>query len=62
MINLRCPICAKVLEGNEANPEYPFCSPRCKLIDLGRWLGGAYAIVPDEEADDPAVTDEYCIP
>jgi endogenous inhibitor of DNA gyrase (YacG/DUF329 family) len=28
-------------------PDFPFCSPRCKLVDLGRWLGEAYR-VPDE--------------
>jgi hypothetical protein len=31
---------------------FPFCSERCKLIDLGRWLGGKYQIPvvdPDEE-------------
>jgi hypothetical protein len=25
-------------------PQYPFCSKRCKLIDLGRWLGEGYKI------------------
>ena len=28
-------------------PEFPFCSPKCKLIDLGRWLGESYR-VPDK--------------
>jgi uncharacterized protein len=28
-------------------PDFPFCSPRCKLVDLGRWLGESYR-VPDE--------------
>jgi endogenous inhibitor of DNA gyrase (YacG/DUF329 family) len=26
------------------NPAHPFCSGRCKLIDLGNWLDGAYRI------------------
>jgi endogenous inhibitor of DNA gyrase (YacG/DUF329 family) len=30
-------------------PEFPFCSAKCKLIDLGRWLGESYR-VPDKEA------------
>jgi endogenous inhibitor of DNA gyrase (YacG/DUF329 family) len=30
-------------------PRFPFCSERCKLIDLGRWLGESYGI-PKEEA------------
>ena len=31
-------------------PYLPFCSARCKQIDLGRWLGGAYRI-PAEDQD-----------
>jgi endogenous inhibitor of DNA gyrase (YacG/DUF329 family) len=43
-----CPICSK-----PATPEYrPFCSARCKQVDLGRWLKGDY-VIPG-----PAVTDE----
>jgi endogenous inhibitor of DNA gyrase (YacG/DUF329 family) len=34
-------------------PQYPFCSPRCKTIDLGRWLGESYRI-PAEEPEEPA--------
>ena len=44
-----CPICAK--PGDVA--WLPFCSKRCADIDLGRWLGGRYAI-PGEPADVPA--------
>lgn len=40
-------------------PDFPFCSSRCKLIDLGRWLGDRYNIAAredpmeiDEESDD----------
>jgi hypothetical protein len=32
-------------------PDFPFCSPRCRLIDLGRWLGGKYHFVEDPEED-----------
>jgi endogenous inhibitor of DNA gyrase (YacG/DUF329 family) len=35
-------------------PDFPFCSPRCKTIDLGRWLGETYRIPADEEgAEEP---------
>jgi endogenous inhibitor of DNA gyrase (YacG/DUF329 family) len=34
-------------------PEFPFCSPRCQTIDLGRWLGESYRI-PAEEPEEPA--------
>ena len=55
---LRCPICkTPVDEADRAKPasSFPFCSPRCKLIDLGRWLGGKYQIpvVEEDESDPP---------
>ncbi len=52
MIKVRCPICQQVMQGQSKAewPEFPFCSKRCRLIDLGRWLDGDYA-VPSEEPD-----------
>ena len=51
---MRCPICGKpsappAAEGAGRSPR-PFCSDRCRLIDLGRWLDGAYQI-PAEDDD-----------
>lgn len=45
-----CPECGKPSE----RAHFPFCSARCKDIDLNRWLSGSYAIPvrPDEEEDD----------
>ncbi len=40
----RCPICTKAVAPRAENPAFPFCSPRCKLLDLDRWLSGAYRI------------------
>ena len=51
---MQCPICKKSVtqpaDLNQQTP-FPFCSERCKLIDLGRWLDGKYQITltPDEE-------------
>lgn len=43
-----CPIC-----GKPAVERFrPFCSPRCKDVDLNRWFSGAYAIPAAESADD----------
>ena len=44
-----CPICNKELEPAAItdSPVFPFCSPRCKQIDLLRWTQGEYAIVDD---------------
>jgi endogenous inhibitor of DNA gyrase (YacG/DUF329 family) len=46
MIQVRCPICDKQfqIEKLQDLPSFPFCSDRCRLIDLGRWIDGDYAI------------------
>jgi uncharacterized protein len=41
----RCPVCDADVD-LEKTPTVPFCSDRCRLIDLGRWLDESYA-VPD---------------
>lgn len=46
---LICPICKEKTDW-EGNPFRPFCSERCKLIDLASWIGGEYRI-PDELPD-----------
>ena len=40
--SLRCPICKKIVLRTE--PEFPFCSERCRTIDLGKWASGGYVI------------------
>jgi len=48
-----CPSCGR----GPVDPRWrPFCSERCKLVDLGRWLSGAYRI-PDRETEPPAGED-----
>jgi endogenous inhibitor of DNA gyrase (YacG/DUF329 family) len=46
MIQGRCPTCSKryTIECIDDLPSFPFCSDRCRLIDLGRWIDGVYAI------------------
>lgn len=45
-----CPVCDCPVD-LEATPTAPFCSDRCRLIDLGRWLDEAYAL-PDQKKHD----------
>lgn len=45
---LSCPICGKRSDIDHR----PFCSARCKQVDLGRWLGGDYRL-PTEEVAEP---------
>ncbi len=52
-----CPICAKAIDKD--NKEFrPFCSDRCKTIDLGRWLSASYSVPVVEEDDLPDEPDE----
>ena len=51
-VKLRCPICKKPVKNTDA--DFPFCSDRCRLIDLGKWASGAYVISsPTADADEP---------
>lgn len=51
MIQVSCPICQTRMtaESIQELPYFPFCSKRCKLIDLGRWMDGTYRLGPEEE-------------
>lgn len=49
---LRCPVCQKTVKG--IDPEFPFCSTRCRTIDLGKWASGEYVITsPLRDAEEP---------
>jgi len=47
-----CPRCAKPVEWSAASRWRPFCSERCKMIDLGAWASEAYR-VPVADSPDP---------
>jgi len=51
-----CPICGEPLPPRDENEAFPFCSSRCRLIDLGGWIDGDYKVpgprtfdVPDDQ-------------
>jgi endogenous inhibitor of DNA gyrase (YacG/DUF329 family) len=48
---VKCPTCSRAIEWSPASPWRPFCSERCKLIDLGAWLTEQHAI-PGEKVED----------
>ena len=61
MNKVRCPICDAAMPGHSQEyPDYPFCSRRCRIIDLGRWLGEGYRVPgpSDAEPDSPEAGDE----
>jgi uncharacterized protein len=41
-VEVHCPICKKAVSRNDA--DFPFCSERCRTIDLGKWASGDYVI------------------
>ena len=44
-----CPECGKP----SVRESYPFCSDRCRNVDLNRWLSGSYAIPVRDDEEDP---------
>jgi endogenous inhibitor of DNA gyrase (YacG/DUF329 family) len=59
LLKIKCPRCGTVADW-KGNPDRPFCSPRCRLIDLGRWAEESYRIPAgnappgEEEAESPS--------
>ncbi|HEX4376842.1 MAG TPA: DNA gyrase inhibitor YacG [Steroidobacteraceae bacterium] len=47
-----CPTCGREIEWSDRFPARPFCSDRCRLIDLGAWLSEDHAIHGDPVAAD----------
>jgi endogenous inhibitor of DNA gyrase (YacG/DUF329 family) len=57
MARRACPVCGKEVSPKESNELFPLCSPRCRLIDLGNWLGEKYRVPGDPiEAGSPAAS------
>lgn len=50
-----CPICGKPVERD--NPNMPFCSDRCRIIDLGNWASEKY-VIPSEPLTDEKQSEE----
>jgi endogenous inhibitor of DNA gyrase (YacG/DUF329 family) len=48
---IRCPICEKRFDPAQS-PAMPFCSERCRQIDLGRWLREVYSVPVERERDE----------
>lgn len=56
--SVRCPICGRPTSWKD-NPHRPFCSERCRLVDLEGWLTGRYIVLgdPEESAIPPSELD-----
>jgi endogenous inhibitor of DNA gyrase (YacG/DUF329 family) len=59
-VKVRCPVCKKAVKSTDS--DFPFCSDRCRVIDLGKWSSGSYVIsspvkdaeefIPEGDIDD----------
>lgn len=56
-MKVRCPICKKRVEWKN-NPFRPFCSERCKLIDLGAWASEEYKIEGEKVSEESKDVDK----
>jgi len=59
-MNWQCPICKQSTD-SATHPDFPFCSERCRLLDLGNWASERYVIsepVVDESTPDKSDPDE----
>jgi uncharacterized protein len=57
---VRCPACAKQALYSTESPARPFCSPRCRSVDLGAWASESYRVAadnPPEANDAPSAPD-----
>jgi len=60
----QCPVCEKAVQpSDELRTLFPFCSDRCRKVDLFRWFDGRYAVVEEVDPlvaeflkDDPDIT------
>jgi len=48
---MRCPICKTPVDSSPQNRYRPFCSERCRMVDLGTWAGEGYR-VPGKQTED----------
>ncbi|MEO8096474.1 MAG: DNA gyrase inhibitor YacG [Acidobacteriota bacterium] len=53
---MQCPICRKPVEVTD--PNMPFCSDRCRTIDLGNWASEKYVIPEPLDPDDDIQSDD----
>ena len=48
ILKVKCPTCKKEVVYSQENPFRPFCSEKCRLVDLGQWFEEDYSIAVDD--------------
>jgi len=56
-MKVKCPTCSKEVEWKDSEKNKPFCSDRCKLIDLGEWAAERHAI-PGKSVEEELMSEE----
>lgn len=56
-LSVKCPTCKKEVLMTSAFPDRPFCSKRCKLIDLGEWASEGHRIAGEELDEETSTND-----
>ncbi|HVE90618.1 MAG TPA: DNA gyrase inhibitor YacG [Burkholderiaceae bacterium] len=51
MAKVSCPTCGREVKWDERQNFRPFCSERCKMIDLGTWASNGYSITGKDDSD-----------
>jgi len=59
MKQVTCPGCKKKTLYSSTNPHRPFCSDRCRLIDLGAWASDSYRVAATAVNEDSDLLSEY---
>ena len=54
---VKCPTCGKEVEWSDKSPWRPFCSDRCRLIDLGEWADESRRIPAERNIMDESLSD-----
>ncbi len=54
-----CPICRRPLAEADTLDHQPFCSERCRLVDLSKWLGGEYIVPGPPVLDGPTPSFDF---
>lgn len=47
-----CPTCKKAVKARAENRSFPFCSERCRQVDLGKWLNEEYKVPSEDDGSD----------
>ncbi|VVO11266.1 DNA gyrase inhibitor YacG [Pseudomonas fluorescens] len=58
-LTVECPTCGAPVEWSATNPDRPFCSQRCKLIDLGAWASEEHKIPVSPDAEDEMFSEDF---